>query len=284
MGVSKVEFGGTTLLDLTNDTVAANTLSEGVTAHGANGDLITGTLNMGNYYTKAETEQLIEEAQPNLEEYAKKNELPNISGLASTQYVDKEIEEVVAIAEGKCHTEVFDTVEALDTWLGVAANVATLNRGDIFLIRALNVPDYWWDGSTRQILETSKVDLSGYALKEHPHTAAQVSGLATVATSGSYNDLINKPTILTAASNGYSGAITTGGDGVAEMGKYIDFHNTADSTTDYSTRLTCTGDYENTVNLPSGTGTLTIGDKAYKIVTSSTAPTTTDTSIITIVI
>lgn len=213
-----------------------------------------------------------------------KAEILNNSGLASTQYVDNEVAEVVAIAEGKCHTEVFDTVEALDTWLSNSANTAKLNRGDIFLIRAVYVPDYWWDGSAKQVLETSKIDLADYALKEHSHTAAQVSGLSTVATSGSYNDLTNKPTILTAANNGYGGAITTGGDGVAEMGKYIDFHNTAGGTSDYSTRLVCSGEHSNTVNLPSSTGTLTIGDKAYKIVTSSTAPTTTDTSIITIVI
>lgn len=35
----------------------------------------------------------------------------------------------------------------------------------------------------------------GAAAASHTHTASQVSGLATVATSGSYNDLSNKPTI-----------------------------------------------------------------------------------------
>lgn len=37
--------------------------------------------------------------------------------------------------------------------------------------------------------------LAGKANTSHTHTASQVSGLATVATSGSYNDLSNKPTI-----------------------------------------------------------------------------------------
>lgn len=133
MGVNKVDFGGNTLIDLTNDTVTADTLYLGVTAHGADGEQVIGALNMDNYYTKSETEQLIE-------------------------------------------------------------------------------------------------------------------------------------------------------DNLSEMGQYIDFHNTANDNKDYSTRLLCDGDYENIVNLPSSTGTLTIGDKAYKIVTSSVAPTTTDTSIITIVI
>lgn len=37
--------------------------------------------------------------------------------------------------------------------------------------------------------------LGGKSQVGHTHTAGQVSGLATVATTGSYNDLLNKPTI-----------------------------------------------------------------------------------------
>lgn len=44
MGVSKVEFGGDTLIDLTSDTVTPETLAEGETAHNAAGEEITGTL------------------------------------------------------------------------------------------------------------------------------------------------------------------------------------------------------------------------------------------------
>lgn len=43
MAVNKVVYSGDTLIDLTNDTVTADTLSEGVTAHGADGRQITGT-------------------------------------------------------------------------------------------------------------------------------------------------------------------------------------------------------------------------------------------------
>lgn len=42
--------------------------------------------------------------------------------------------------------------------------------------------------------------LDGKAAVSHTHTAAQVSGLAEVATSGSYNDLSNKPSIPTVPS------------------------------------------------------------------------------------
>ena len=43
MAISKVIFGGDTLIDLTADTVTADQLLKGKTAHGANGELITGT-------------------------------------------------------------------------------------------------------------------------------------------------------------------------------------------------------------------------------------------------
>ncbi len=45
MGVSKVVLGDKTLIDLTSDTVTSSDLKEGVTAHGANGEVITGVNN-----------------------------------------------------------------------------------------------------------------------------------------------------------------------------------------------------------------------------------------------
>ena len=43
MGISKVVYGGTTLVDLTSDTVSADKLLSGFTAHGKDGELVTGT-------------------------------------------------------------------------------------------------------------------------------------------------------------------------------------------------------------------------------------------------
>lgn len=43
MGVSKVVYGGQSLIDLTSDTVKKDKLLNGYTAHGADGELITGT-------------------------------------------------------------------------------------------------------------------------------------------------------------------------------------------------------------------------------------------------
>ena len=43
MAISKVVYGGNTLIDLTGDTVTAAQLKKGYKAHGADGELITGT-------------------------------------------------------------------------------------------------------------------------------------------------------------------------------------------------------------------------------------------------
>ncbi len=84
------------------------------------------------------------------------HEIDDINGLREA------VAEVTEIAQGKCKSYVFDTVEELETWLGVADNTAKLKTGDVFLIRAVDVPDYWWDENTssKQILETTKVDLT----------------------------------------------------------------------------------------------------------------------------
>ena len=41
--VSKVVYGDTTIIDLTSDTVSANEVLQGTTAHGADGEAVTGS-------------------------------------------------------------------------------------------------------------------------------------------------------------------------------------------------------------------------------------------------
>lgn len=106
--------------------------------------------------------------------------------------------------------------------------------------------------------------------------ASNVTGLNKVATSGNYNDLSNKPNIPTAASKGYNGYLSSGSDGVTEVGQYFDFHvkdsNGNLSDNDYDTRLKATGQSKNTLTLPTSTGTLVVGDKEYIIKVSKSAP------------
>lgn len=48
MGINKVQYGNTTLIDLTGDTVTADKLLQGYTAHDRSGALINGTIGDGN--------------------------------------------------------------------------------------------------------------------------------------------------------------------------------------------------------------------------------------------
>lgn len=64
MGVSKVVYGENTLVDLTADTVTAETLVEGATAHDAAGNAVTGT----NPYAKEETDNTVNEQEQLIEE------------------------------------------------------------------------------------------------------------------------------------------------------------------------------------------------------------------------
>lgn len=58
----------------------------------------------------------------------------------------------------------FDTNAELQAWL-TDENKAKLKVGDILYIKETDYPDYWWDGTSTQYLETQKVDLTNYRTK-----------------------------------------------------------------------------------------------------------------------
>ncbi len=116
--------------------------------------------------------------------FAKKSEVPTkVSDLANDSgFVTPEVDNLTnyykksqtytkdeiagLIAGGGVSALVFDTKADLDVWMESSGNVATLKTGQNIYIKESDVPDYWWDGSTLQILETQKVDLSGYVTDE----------------------------------------------------------------------------------------------------------------------
>lgn len=51
MAVNKIVYGSTTLIDLTTDTVTANNLVKNITATGANGQKVVGSMVVQNFYT-----------------------------------------------------------------------------------------------------------------------------------------------------------------------------------------------------------------------------------------
>lgn len=52
MGINKIQYGNTTLIDLTSDTVTADKLMQGYTAHDRSGAVITGTATGGGSVTQ----------------------------------------------------------------------------------------------------------------------------------------------------------------------------------------------------------------------------------------
>ena len=91
--------------------------------------------------------------------------------------VEETSEQAKAIAEGKATGYVFDTVEDMNAWVGT--NSSILKLGDNLYIRAVNVPDYWWDGEKAQQLETQKVDLSEY-VKNTDYATGSKAGIAKI--------------------------------------------------------------------------------------------------------
>ena len=94
--------------------------------------------------------------------------------------VEETSEQAKAIAEGKSTGYVFDTVDDMNSWL--ETNSSILKLGDNLYIRAVDVPDYWWDGEKAQQLETQKVDLSAY-VKNTDYATANKYGVVKVTNS-----------------------------------------------------------------------------------------------------
>lgn len=86
MAVNKVNYGDETLIDLTSDTVTADTLLEGVTAHNSAGNAISGTAkiptkvselaNDKGYLTSVPSEY-VTESELSAKKYATTSQIPS---------------------------------------------------------------------------------------------------------------------------------------------------------------------------------------------------------------
>ena len=192
-----------------------------------------------NYYTKSETVDKLNEKQDVLDKYvASVNGYSGVVTLTATDIhalpdttVIPTVPKIVSaftndadyatrtyvseVAAGKCKAYTFSTVDELDAWLKIEKNVSALNNGDVFYIRAVGVPDYWWDDQTqsKQILETTKVDLTDYAKKSSiPINISQLTNDANYITVagvdtklGNYQE---KLTSYVSSVNGKSGVVS----------------------------------------------------------------------------
>ena len=185
---------------------------------------------------------------------------------------------------------------------------ATVAVGDVLLITQTDVPDYWFtdtSGKSVSVLETTKVDLSGYANVQANWTETNSSSdayiknkpsLATVATSGSYNDLSNKPTIPTVnnatfkiqgagtdavsftANSSTNTTLNIKGGGNTTVSRSADGEITISSSDQYTGTVTGSSLTSNKVIL--GNGSSAIKVSSYELASSSTNwSTTSDTYI-----
>lgn len=131
---------------------------------------------------------------------------------------------VSEILGGKCTAYTFGTITDLDAFLEDAENVAKLNTGDLLYIRDVGVPDYWWDGETqnKQILETTKVDLTDYAkTADIPTKTSQLTNDSGFATEASVDTKLgtkqDKLTSYVETVNGKSGKVTLNASDVGAL-------------------------------------------------------------------
>lgn len=76
------------------------------------------------------------------------------------------LETINDIAAGVNIAKVFDTKEDLEEWLAVEGNPETLKVGQNIYIAETGTPDYWWDGTWLQVLETDKVEIESMSYDE----------------------------------------------------------------------------------------------------------------------
>lgn len=201
-----------------------------------------------NYYTKAETTERLNQKQDTLDKYVESvngyseevnlsasdvhalpdtTVIPTVPSVVSAfvndaDYADRKY--VAEVAAGKCNAYTFGTVAELDEWLSVDENTTNLNNGDVFYIREVGVPDYWWDKDTqsKQILETTKVDLTDYAKKDSiPQKVSQLTNDAGYTTASEVDTKLgekqDKLTEYASSVNGKSGNVVLNSSDVGAL-------------------------------------------------------------------
>ena len=122
-----------------------------------------------------------------------------------------------------------------------------------------------WDGTTGTLTTaTFKGALDGNANTATSATSATTaSKLGTSTVGGTSTPIYLKAGVATAcdkpaSGSWFKGVVGVGSDGVAEYGRYIDFHYTSASTNDYDVRIDCAGNSKNILYLPAVTGQVVI--------------------------
>jgi len=81
-----------------------------------------------------------------------------------------------------------------------------------------------------------------------------------------WDEVTSKPLSGTSGNNGpvWGNYVPVKSDGVMEIGKYLDFHNSSNDGVDYAVRLQCQGNNQVVINLPTAAGTLALTSNITK--------------------
>ena len=232
MANNKVELAdGTVLMDLTGDTVTPESLAEGVTATNAAGEKIVGTMPTT---TVLYTEQTLTDEQKG---QARKN-IGVDKAVKSMTYNSSTNKWTITHADGSTSTADGPAIPDVSVYMPKSGGTMTgplkITGGDAATAGKIALDEtnkgqitdsgtgtlFGFNNNTALTLGHSKYALqtrgsaarptyngANMALQSdvpsaytHPdtHPASMITGLSTVATSGSYNDLTNRPTIPSA--------------------------------------------------------------------------------------
>ena len=219
MTINKVIFGGETLVDLTNDTVAPDTLAKGVTAHDKTGVQITGTMEFSGHQifeifsTLRKDENDIDGAYPcDGREFSKSDfsggnnpyDMLLLNKAKTLSYAEYDAE----IAEkGVCfHFALDETNEKFKIPKLINDTIQTLTgvTDDVGETKVANVGSslYCGDEDTNHVLQFPSYNLD-YPTVEHIQPS-HFENISTRGGAGTYN--ISFPSLKIVSSNGFSNA------------------------------------------------------------------------------
>jgi hypothetical protein len=130
-------------------------------------------------------------------ELAKSNILNGVSvhneSVVAHDDIREDVRRVEAIARGRATAVIFDTLSHMQSWLigeyihPEGSVVSDLIKGDNLYILDTSVPDYWWDGTSAQELESESPDLTNY------YTKSQTDGMMSITLSRAEYEALASP-------------------------------------------------------------------------------------------
>lgn len=184
------------------------------------------------------------------------NYLNNNSGTPETAYQDLKV---------KWFPMSLDSWEEGKQYVGTNAGFPGINNANGILWFGTHPGNY---GGQLGISSNGKIYYRYISNGSFPATAnggswkkiAFISDIPTIPSTYAWTSITGKPISGDTGNNGptWGNFVPVKSDGVMEIGKYLDFHNSSNDGVDYAVRLMCQGNNQIVVNLPTSSGTLAL--------------------------